>query len=392
MSSGEWLERLGQFATNRPPDDWLRQHESALRATIAHDLYYAPELRNAFELLVNLVHIFVVEFFHPTEWESVLFDALLQAQELQDRPTMVRVYAELGAAYYAMGRNKRALSAFEIALDRARSHEFEKMELAAYIGLIRLQATNLSTDFEPGLFARALERSQQGAHDETKAALYQALALVYINRWQLTEGLNWARRAFYLWRSLGEDMEIAKTCYLLAVGNRMGRKFDRARYWIDRAETYFSFVTYELQDLLVYHERGAILYQQDEHVKAENELTIALHEAERLSTPHHRYATEYMLGATEIELKKYADAEGHLQLAREGWRKLGNKYEITLVELGFCYLNCTRSDWQKAKDYLQNVQVLIGEIKSHTQQMVLAGYVRFFQDKYPELKNKTIYR
>ncbi len=385
MSSGEWLERLGQFATNRPPDDWLRQHESAIRASIAHDLYYDPELRNAFELLIRLVRIFVVEFFHPTEWESVLFDALLQAQELQDRPTMVQVYAELGAAYYAMGRSKRALSAFEIALDRARTHELEKMELAAYIGLIRVQATNLSADFEPDLFAKALERSHQGAHDETRAALYQALALVYINRWQLTEGLNWARKAFRLWRSLGEDMEIAKTCYLLAVGNRMGRKFDRARYWIGRAEKYFSYVTYELQTLLIFHERGTILYQQDEHIRAENELQIALTEAMRLSTLHHLFATQYMLGATEIELHKFMDAEHNLLLAQEGWANIGNNYEIVLVELALCYLNCNRKQWKNAKTYIQNVQRRITEINSQTQQLVLTNYVQFFMDKYPKL-------
>lgn len=379
MSSGEWLERLGQFATNRPPDDWLHQHESAIRAAIAHDLYYDPELRNAFELLIRLVRIFVVEFFHPTEWESVLFDALLQAQELQDRPTMVQVYAELGAAYYAMGRSKRALSAFEIALDRARTHELEKMELAAYIGLIRVQATNLSADFEPDLFARALERSHQGAHDETKAALYQALALVYINRWQLTEGLNWARKAFRLWRSLGEDMEIAKTCYLLAVGNRMGRKFDRARYWIGRAEKYFSYVTYELQKVLIPHERGTIEYQIDSHDKAEYWLKIALREAKSLKAFHGTNAVLYMLGATEIELKKYGAAREHLLAAQAGWSESGNVYELALTILGLAYLDINRQNMPDAYVHLDLLATQLNRLPHPTQKKTLSDLADKFR-------------
>lgn len=377
MSSGEWLERLGQFATNRPPDDWLRQHESAIRASIAHDLYYDPELRNAFELLIRLVRIFVVEFFHPTEWESVLFDALLQAQELQDRPTMVQVYAELGAAYYAMGRSKRALSAFEIALDRARTHELEKMELAAYIGLIRVQATNLSADFEPDLFAKALERSHQGAHDETRAALYQALALVYINRWQLTEGLNWARKAFRLWRSLGEDMEIAKTCYLLAVGNRMGKRFDRAEHWIDRAESYFTFVPYALKNILVWNERGTIFYEQDMYQSAAYWLELALSDAENKAMPQGIAPNAYELAAAQIELGKFTEAAQHLDKARELWKQLNNSYELSKTYICLAYLCIREGRKQQSVLFLEEARVLRSELKQIELQGSLLQYIDY---------------
>lgn len=379
MSSGEWLERLGQFATNRPPDDWLRQHESAIRASIAHDLYYDPELRNAFELLIRLVRIFVVEFFHPTEWESVLFDALLQAQELQDRPTMVQVYAELGAAYYAMGRSKRALSAFEIALDRARTHELEKMELAAYIGLIRVQATNLSADFEPDLFAKALERSHQGAHDETRAALYQALALVYINRWQLTEGLNWARKAFRLWRSLGEDMEIAKTCYLLAVGNRMGKRLKRAQYWLRRSEMYFSYAPYAVQKVLLETELGTINYDLNNFANANDHLQVALQLAKEIQFQMALPTIHYALGATELELGELELAEGNLELARVGWIAQDNKPDLTKVFIAKAYIQIIRKRFEEASDYLYEAEVISKTLTETSQREHLLKYIQGFR-------------
>lgn len=381
MSSGEWLERLGQFATNRPPDAWLHQHESAIRAAIAHDLYYDPELRNAFELLIRLVRIFVVEFFHPTEWESVLFDALLQAQELQDRPTMVQVYAELGAAYYAMGRSKRALSAFEIALDRARTHELEKMELAAYIGLIRVQATNLSADFEPDLFAKALERSHQGAHDETRAALYQALALVYINRWQLTEGLNWARKAFRLWRSLGEDMEIAKTCYLLAVGNRMGKRFDRAIYWLKRTEVYFGYTSYVLQTALVELEKGIIKYDIDQYPEAETHLLNALSVAEEFNSEVYLNPIHYELGATRIELGKYSESAIHFEKAKSGWRAQDNQFELAKVYIGFSYLALQLRNKASAIEMLDTSEEISRKLSQDYQQQTLLSYINHFRER-----------
>jgi tetratricopeptide (TPR) repeat protein len=360
---GEWLEDFNQWCLNRPPDNWLRLHEIGIRASIAHDLYYPPELRNAFDLLVKVVYIYVVEFFHPTEWEPVLMDALVQAQELHDRPVMLRVYAALGTAYYAMGRNKKALSAFEITLDRSRTDEFEKMELAAYIGLIRVQATNLSADFEPDLFARALERSQQGAHAETRAALYQALALVCINRWQLCEGLNWARKAFYLWRTIGEDMETAKTCYLLAVGSRMAKRYDRAQYWLKRTETYFGYTPYVLQQVLVDLEAGIVAYENDKHQPAEAILSKALEMAYQLRSDVYIFPISYMLGVSLIELGKLELAYKNLEIARQGWDSQQNNFELVKVYIALSYIGLKMANSDEYVQYLNIAEAALSYVQ-----------------------------
>jgi tetratricopeptide (TPR) repeat protein len=377
-SSQDWLRQLDRFPINRPPDDWLRQHEAAIRSSIAHDLYYPPELPYAFELLVRVVPIYAVEFFHPVEWEPVLMDALLQAQELQDQPTVMRVYAGLGAAYYAMGRNTKALNAFEFALDRASAHQVEKATLAACIGLIRLQASNLSAPFEPELLARAEAASETDTHDETRAALYQARALVQINRWQLTEGLRWARGAFRLWRTLGEDAETAKTCYLMAVCCRMAGRFDRAAYWINRATHYFQYSSYACQNVILLMEKCVIAYERGDYREAESEGQAALVEALRLEAPQYINAVLHALGNAEIECEHTQDAAIHLNQALTGLQSMGNLYEAITVQLSLTHLEIKLNHIEAASQRLTEAEEGLSNLPP-TQQPGLASFIQRYR-------------
>jgi tetratricopeptide (TPR) repeat protein len=373
------LAELRQFGTNRPPDSWLIVNENAIRESIYDGLRHNPEMRCAFQLLEKLVHIYIVDFFHPAEWSPILEAALIEAQDLRDVPVMTFVISQLAEARYQLGRNKGALAAFEIALDRAQTNDLEQMELAAYIGLIRVQATNLSADFEPDLFEKAIQRTQIIGKSETRAALCQALALAYINRWELAEGLRWARKSFYQWRTMGEDKEAAQTCYLIAVAFRMAQKYKQAIRWLNRGEEYFGFTLYVKQVMLIPHERGVVLYQMNQHESARTWLLESLKVSEDLNASHYIYASQYMLGATQIELDKLDEAERLLNLAKEGWLAYGNNYELIITTIGLSHLSRKREDRMRAEAYLQEAEALITELRSTSQQDNLKRIIHNFR-------------
>jgi tetratricopeptide (TPR) repeat protein len=155
LSSKEWLQEISVIASNPGLRASLNEHENSILSSIAHDLYSSPsDIRSAFSLLLTVVDEYILASSHPEEWEMVLIDALLQAQDLRDLQIMVNIYIKLGELYRVLRRYDRSLTALEIALEKATSadmssqviHITEQIELVkAVIEANHLKNTEKST-------------------------------------------------------------------------------------------------------------------------------------------------------------------------------------------------------------------------------------------------------
>ncbi len=354
-------ERLDELRGHFHDQKWLAAHADSLYSVLDSALNSPPQANDAIECLIAICpYMFTRSDFQ--RWSSLLFDALLNAQLLQDNELQMRVWAQMGEDYLLIGRHQEAQKAFRTALERAREGRTKEMMLEAYIGIIKLQSLHLDNCFDFPFIQAALALARQLGDLAYQAKLHRALALAYAHRGETRASLGHGQTALACWHKLNDKFEMAQAAFTLAVACRAANRLEQGERFLKLAASLFTQTEYALSYCLIAYEEGVLYLHRGEHEIAQQWLMIALEEAVKLDHRHYIAMCHHSLGITLIELKDYGDAEVNLRKALSGWEELKSLFYQANGYHALGYLEAQQGNLTKAHDWLNRGLALCPQI------------------------------
>ncbi len=365
MVARDWLKRLDE---HQDDDRWLSSSEDELYQIVEGGLLVEPEFHDAVEILIRVFPHFALVLYHLRRWSPLLFNALVEAQNLRDNAMQVRILTHLGSSYFTGGKNAAAQDAFQIALHRAQDEQFSEMMLAAYIGLIRLQYVHVPEPLEADVVNKALALNKQVHELGLKASLHEALALVYSRSTDTSHlAIGHGETAYGYWSRLGNQLEMANTAYLIAASYRFAGELNSAQRWLHQAASLFEKTDYQRQYTLVAVEQGTLYWQRGENDSALQWLNMGLQEAMQIGAKDYMASAYHSLGLTYINLQQYLQAEENLVQAIALWKEVGDYFEIASVHEALGYMEIQRGNHELARRWLEDGLLMCPEIPHHDQ-------------------------
>jgi tetratricopeptide (TPR) repeat protein len=378
----EFLDNLPQ---HKHDPKWLAAHADRLYNTLESALNQPPQVNDAIEGLIAICpYVFTRSDFK--RWSSLLFDALINAQLLQDDQLQARVWAQMGESYYMAGQHSEARQAFETALERARQGRTQEMLLAAYIGIIKLQSYRLDEGFNIEFVQEALLLARQVGDLTLQMQLFTALTFVFTRRQETQTAINYGQMAYIYWHKTGNVLETARTALMLADAYRLAENMAQAERFLEVAASLFTEVEYARSYWLIAYETGVLYLHHQEYVSAQQWLMLALREADKLDHPYNLALSYHSLGIAETGLKRFDAAAKSLQSALSIWEKLDHLHYRAHVYQALGYLEGQRGNIQEAFDYLHAAQ----RVCSQTPEMHAREYLeKLIADSIAELNELT---
>ncbi len=169
---------------------------------------------------------------------------------------------------------------------------------------------------------------EQGMND-LFAKLSRQLAHYYIQQGETIYAVHFARQALSEYGWAEDSAGIADAHSTLAIAYReesdLNKRSD-AHLQLARQHAQPDHLTGRDYNLL--YEEGVRAYIADLYDLALSYLNDALAGFELLKAPHHIAMTNTMLAMTYVYMKRFADAEATIAVARKGWDALENEFEL----------------------------------------------------------------
>lgn len=344
-------ERLDQLREHYHDHDWLAAHADTLYVTLEAALNSPPQINDAIECLIAICpYMFTRSDFK--RWSSLLFDALINAQLLQDNELQTHIWAQMGEGYYMAGQHREARRAFETALERAKQGRTQEMMLAAYIGIIKLQSYRLDASFNLDFVQEALALAQRVGDLALQMRLFSALTFVFTRRHETQAAISYGQMAYAYWHQTNNPLEKARTAFMLADAYRNAGNLGQADHFLEEAASLFTQVDYAPSYCLIAYETGVLYLYRQEYVSAQQWLMIALREAARSEHPYNLALCYHSLGIAQTGLKQFSEAECSLREALMIWEKLDHAYHRAHAYHALGYLEGQRGNTQQALEYL----------------------------------------
>lgn len=380
----DWLRQLSDHDGD---DRWLAAHEQELLEAVQQGIYMSHAFHDAVEILLQTFPYFALVLHHVETWSEPLFSALIQAQDLRDNELQIRIFTQLGESYLTKGKSSAAHDAFQIALGRAQEGQFQEMMLAAYIGLIRTLYRSSTPGDDPGLVTKALALNKH-VHDlSLKAALHQSILLLYLRVTEMSaEAVGHGQMAYVYWHYLENELEMAKTAYLLAAAYRWAGQVTSAERWLQYTSAQFERTPYKRQYALLSCEEGTLHLHRKNYEAAEQWFNLTLGEATQIGAVDYTAMAYQGLGVAQIGLKHYQEARTNLSQAIEYWRNLGDYFELASVHhaMGWLEAECKRLDI--AHTWFAKALEICSQIPHTDQRTWMEKYIR---DTVDEVNQNT---
>jgi tetratricopeptide (TPR) repeat protein len=345
-------ERLDELQEHLKDQKWLAAHADSLYSTLDSALNSPPQANHAIECLIAICpYLFTRSDFR--RWSSLLYDALLNAQLLQDNELQIRVWAQIGEGYYMAGQHQEARNAFETALERAMEGRTQEMMLAAYIGIIKLQSLYLDPLFNSSFLKHTLELSKQVNDPVLQAHLDQSVSVAHRHRGDTVAALAYGQIAYARWHKLKDTLQMARTAFMLADALRIAQRDSQAKRFLDLSATLFAQTNYAPAYCLIAYEEGVIYLKRGEFDAAQQWLTIALDEANKLDHLRLAAMSRQSLAIAQTELENYTQAEKNLRFVLSLWEKLQDSFYQANAFHALGYLEMCRGNKIRAQEWLQ---------------------------------------
>jgi len=354
----DWLEQLrGHYQDYA----WLTEHTDVLYQTIESALNYPPQVNSAVEGLIAICpYMFTRSDYR--RWSGLLFDALLNAQLIQDNEYQMRLWAQMGEGFYIAGRHEQARQAFNTALERARQGRTKEMMLSAYIGIIRLQSLKLDASFDARFVREALELARDVGDGELQASLHQALALAFTHRGETQAALGYGQMAYAYWHRTAQPLEMGRTAFILSHACRVAKQLPQAERYLRLAQDQFTKTGYTRQFYLISYEEGVLRLENQDYETAQQLLEMAVQEAQQLEQPVYVAMSLHSLAIVQIELALFEEAERNLHAALAMWEQMDNRFYQANCCHALGYLDSKRGDMKQALAWLRRAEALCDDI------------------------------
>jgi tetratricopeptide (TPR) repeat protein len=381
MSIRDWLKAVQLHMEDNP---WLSRNENNLHAALKDALHKPPTFHEAVELLMLVFPHYALVLFHSKRWMPLIQEAFSQAQDLRDNEMQIRILTLMGESHITGAKNSAARQAFKIALERAKDGQTQEMEMAAYIGLIRVQYINIDGDSDPELFVKALKLEKQIDDLGLKAALHEAISLAYIKAPRTTTlAIGHGQTAYVYWYRLENKLEMAKTAYILSAAYRFAGQLEPAKKWLERASALFEKTDYSRQHTMLAYEQGSLHLQQKDYEAAEQWLNIALEEAIQIGSVDYEACAYHGLGIAQSGLGQFAAAEKNLERALKAWETVGDRYELASAYHAIGHLHHRQKNFVTAREWFNKGLEICKGIPQQSQREFMEKHIHDTLDEIP---------
>jgi tetratricopeptide (TPR) repeat protein len=337
---------------------WLSRNEDVLFADVRRGLNQPPLFHDAVKLLMRIFPYYALVQMHTHRWWPLLLDALADAQNLRDNDMIIQILTQLGESYIVFGKHAEAKTVFSQAMKRAGEKQIKEMLLTAYIGLIKVETTQISSGFTRDIAQHAIRLALQVSDRSLKATLCQTLATVYAYRKETELGLGHGQTAYGLWQQLGNQLELGRTAIVLSQIYRTCSRFDRAAYFLELAQEHFARTDLERQEAVTAYEKGSLCLEQRDPESARVWLELALEEYQQRGMDNHIAGASHALALALIELGELDKARANLQAALATWEGLKYWHEQANALYALGYLDYQDKRYAQArKAWEQALQV-----------------------------------
>jgi tetratricopeptide (TPR) repeat protein len=335
-----WMPALRKFHNNY---SWISSRADHLYNAITSAVNRPPEHRIAIEAL-KLLYQYILMYGDWERWVRLWYDALRNAQGVNDAPTQTRLWREMGGLYTLSGQHKRGRAALMNFLDRAEERKDAGLILSGYIGLIRLQTVSQDATFDDNLVSSALAAAKQVNDPRSWAELHQALALAYNSRHETVHALAHGQTAYCYWFSVNETLEIARVAFTLAQTCRVAEIFPQAKRFLDISRDYYAETPSGRRLAALDYEESQLCLDQGMYAEAVNWLEYVEVEFSNLNQPQYLAAALHSLGLAYGYIGRYGEAQTKFETALDIWRRLENVYEQAHLYHGWAEMEKSRGN------------------------------------------------
>lgn len=369
----EWLAYL-----KREPHDssWLLRYEGnvfeAVRTGLSKNFYF----HDAVELLMMVFPFYALVCGGIRHWWPLLFDALADAQTLRDSAMQIQILTRLGESYLVFGKHAEAQNVFALAVERAREKQMDEMMLAAYIGLIKVQTTQISDYLNNQVINHALSLAKGVNNLALKAMLYQTLGMMYTYHNETVLAFGYGQTAYVLWHHLRNELEMGRTAIVLTQAARVAFRFELSATFLERAQQHLAKTELARQEAQTAYEKGCLYLEKQDYVEAQQWLELALQEFVSLGLENQIAGARHALGLAQVELHLYDEARTNLKAALGIWQNLKYWHEQVNVLYALGYLAFRLRDWENAREAWEQADGLCDNIPQNPLRFALEMQIK----------------
>lgn len=341
---------------------WLDQHGDEIYLLIQSCLSSPPKFEQVVDILLIVFPYYALQRSDILRWTNLLIEALLIAQTIGDDDLQIRLMQEIGQGRLVEGHYETARFAFLYVLEHAQYNHYDKMALAAHIGLIALESLHQTSYMADSFIRDALTLAHSMKDPALLARLHLVLCSAYAQLVRPLEALQYGQMAYAYWHSANNPTERGKAAYALASVYRFINKFDLAEEYLAIAEEMFSHTSYRRQYTLTIYERGVLFSKRGQYDEAVQWLEQAFNEASLLGINYLIASTRHALGFAQFELRQFDQAQENLKNAVIAWKTLKNSYQQANVYCGMACLEIRRGDQEQAGEWLRQARRLLDEV------------------------------
>ena len=333
-------EQLTHFRERNEDRSYLDQNQEHLQRVLSRSLNTDAAFHEGVATLLSVAHFIYRQDIQPV-WQQITWDALLGALTLKDSALQAQIMNVMSRFNMLEGKHELARQNIEKALARAQEDDNDLALLWAYIRFFEYLVYQPADFSRHEVVKRVLALADRVNEPRTSFALHHALAHFY-NRWgDYERALGHGQMAYILARRQHSNRDMLKACYVLVGICRINfspaaRHFLRVAESVD--ETHLSII----DQVSVLAQQCGLHYEMGQYQAAVDGYHDAIALLQHLNRPFHMASCLQGLALAEIRLKRYDDAQTHLEQAEELWKIYGSAYELAHLRFSQGFLEATR--------------------------------------------------
>jgi len=353
-----WRERV--LGVGPSADQWHSQHKAIWQA-VAAGLSCHPVQAETVAFAVELMPL-LERWGVWTEWL-----ALLETAETIELTPMLKVRLLLAKCrLYVLNRNfGDAVHDLEMALSLAANNRLMDLAALAHFGLVNAYLGDKKHTLALSHGLKALELLSP-AQITRRAALYNSLGLIELERQAFAASEKRFQQALALWYEVDEPTQLARTYLNLGVVYQQQQRWEEAKRCYEQARTALAPTASLVDKLKVLNGLGALHYMTQSLSEAEAAFREGVTTANQLQGMYHlRGSLTHNLGNTLLALGRWVESRLSLEKSVRLWQQANDGLEQanSLGTLGELFE--AQGEWGLAASRYEEALQLLNDYPMH---------------------------
>lgn len=354
MSISEWLDAIHH---NHEDMAWFRHHRDEIKAVLRRAMAHQRYRQQGADALL-LIYRWVYDLRDLSDWQHLLADALLIAQEEQNKLLQAGVWHMLGTSHAYDAQLARASQAFDIACTYAQENQLFILGIRNFIARCYLHRLLPDDQVAPERINKMLSMAEENGGLGLRVELHDALHIAMLHRGELRQAEHHACEALPYWEDYRNILRLGYNYYHQAISWRSAGELERANDTLERARYYLARTPDPAQHALIAYETAVQHRRRGDLDDARVWYKISRNEMHHLKMYMRLYlraSVDLGLGATYAAEEKFHIARPYYQSATLMWKRLQSPFNLALTYHAYCRLekrvgdlSSARRKWQRA--------------------------------------------